>query len=100
MPTHAPAVLPIALGPARDQIRHFDLVTIRAQAAVVRALLDEMERAVPASGAERWVAPQLVEDLARLGCRVFESAAAMARALDGPPRKCTSDPPAGSTGAA
>jgi hypothetical protein len=100
MSTRAPDVFPITLSPARDHTRPLELVTIRAQAAVVRALLDEVERTVPGSRAERGLAPQLVEDLARLGCRVFESAAAMAKALDAPPRKCTSDPGAGSRGVA
>lgn len=48
---------------------------VRSQAAFVRALLDELERVAPA-GADLTdsVTEQLVEELARLGCRCIEIA--------------------------
>jgi hypothetical protein len=54
---------------------------VRSQAAFVRALLDEVERAVP-SGCDEPVSEQLVEELARLGCRFLEAASALTAAAD------------------
>src|SRR5579864_6511533 len=57
------------------------LVRARGQAAVVRALLNEMERISALHGSstreETVLGDQLVEELARLGCRVLECASAM-----------------------
>ncbi len=50
---------------------------IRSQAAVVRALADAAE-CLARPGAEG-VGDQLVEEMARLGCRLLESAGALAR---------------------
>jgi hypothetical protein len=54
---------------------------IRAQAASLRALLDEVERAVPHGGAHGLHA-QLVEELARLGCRFLVAASALSTVVD------------------
>ena len=43
--------------------------------AVIRSLLDEIERTEPAT--RETLAEQLIEELARLGCRVLELASAM-----------------------
>jgi hypothetical protein len=56
--------------------------TLRSEAACVRALIDEIERVAPASLAEEAVSAQLVEDLARLGCRLIEAAAALRPVVD------------------
>jgi hypothetical protein len=57
------------------------LVKLRTHAAMVRALLDELERAAPlsdrpsATDVQPSLAEQLAEELARLGCRMLECAA-------------------------
>jgi hypothetical protein len=57
------------------------LVKLRTHAAMVRALLDELERATPPAervskaAIHHSVAAQLAEELARLGCRLLECAA-------------------------
>ena len=68
-----------------DEI-HFqgDLVRARSDAATVRALLDELDRIVPPTSARPHedarleLCEQLVEELARLGCRLLECAVAEA----------------------
>lgn len=50
--------------------------SLRSQAAFVRALLDELERISPADS-EGALGAQLVEELARLGCRCLETASAL-----------------------
>ena len=69
-----------------------DLARLRSHAATVRSLLDELERAVPATGginggASLYAEEQLAEELARLGCRLIESAATMTSALPSPPTR-------------
>ncbi len=56
-----------------------ELLRLRSQAALVRALLDEIERVVPweSGGAESTLGAQLAEELSRLGDRVLECAARM-----------------------
>jgi hypothetical protein len=59
------------------------LVLVRTHAALVRALLDELDRVAPVSARSyettqfAAVCEQLAEEVARLGCRMLESAAAM-----------------------
>ncbi len=53
-----------------------DLLVVRQQVAVVRAFADELER-MAARGSSETLRPQLVEELARLGCRILEAAATM-----------------------
>jgi hypothetical protein len=55
---------------------------VRSEVACVRALLEELERVAPSSLDERAISGQLVEDLARLGCRFLEAAGALARVVD------------------
>ena len=57
------------------------LSSVRSQAAFVRALLDEVERVAP-PGSEDAVTEQLVEELARLGCRFLEVASALTATVD------------------
>jgi hypothetical protein len=58
-----------AASPTREQC----IVSVRAQAAVVRALIDELEQLLPGphGGAVR---AQVVEELARLGHRLIQAA--------------------------
>lgn len=55
---------------------------LRNRAALVRALLDELDRATSSTGGgsvvQECATEQLAEELARLGCRMLESAAAIA----------------------
>jgi hypothetical protein len=56
------------------------LAHVRSQAAFVRSLLDEVERVAP-SVAPGIVSAQLVEELARLGCRFLEVASELTRSV-------------------
>lgn len=70
-------------GPASERAATgTSLAPIRNQAAVVHAMLDELERMVPAPAANAPVRAQLVEELTRLACTMIEAAAAMAREID------------------
>lgn len=73
---HLPSV--DALEAADDALLRAELeqLSVRRQVAVVRALADELDRLGPASA--DCLRPQFVEELARLGCRVLETAAALA----------------------
>jgi hypothetical protein len=55
--------------------------SVRNQAALLRTLLDEVERVAPL-GADEAVCEQLVEELARLGCRCIELASALTPVVD------------------
>lgn len=57
------------------------LASVRSQTALVRALLDEVERRVPRDS-DLAVDAQLVEEIARLGCRFVEVASELTEALD------------------
>lgn len=61
--------------------------SLRSQAACVRMLLDEIERVVPSGQACEGLSRQLVEELARLGCRTLEAAEALLEVVD-EPRRC------------
>ena len=54
------------------------IASLRSETALVRALLDELERVAPSSAPD--VRAHLVEEIARLGRRCIEVAAAMAAA--------------------
>jgi hypothetical protein len=54
------------------------LLAVREQVAVVRAFADELER-LTSRGRTRALYEQLVEELARLGCRILETAATASR---------------------
>ena len=64
-----------------------EIGSLRAQAAFIRALLDEVERVTPAA-APVAIREQLVEELARLGCRFIELANGLAEVVDERERKC------------
>jgi hypothetical protein len=69
-----------------EPVRTAGLTPVRRHAALVRALLDELERVAPAPDISERRSDgdgggQLIEELARLGCRIFECAAAMTRTV-------------------
>jgi hypothetical protein len=74
-----PHVRPVTLTASRDGASPTEthLGRIRSQVAIVRALADAAE-CLARPGAEG-VGDQLVEEMARLGCRLLESAGALAR---------------------
>ena len=69
-------------------VKELRLARLRAQVAVVRALADQVElllcpQPVDATGdgnPERGLGAQLGEEMAQLGCRLFEAAAELTRA--------------------
>jgi hypothetical protein len=63
-------------GPLTAELR---LAELRAQLAVVRTLADHIEH-LARPGDTEGLGEQLVEEMARLGCRVLEAAAALAGA--------------------
>jgi hypothetical protein len=63
------------LSPRRVAPRELDAV--RTQVAIARALLDELERVTSPSEIPA-TAEQTIEQLARLGCRIFDAAARLA----------------------
>jgi hypothetical protein len=54
------------------------LASVRRQTALARAFLDELEVIAPGSNPARAQSAQAVEELTRLGCRIFEAAALLA----------------------
>jgi hypothetical protein len=64
--------------PGRARLpRAAERATIVAQIAVVRSLVDELERSLAWGGADDARREQLVAELARLGCRTLRVAAGM-----------------------
>jgi hypothetical protein len=59
------------------------LLAVREQVAVVRTFADELER-LTSRGRIRGLYEQLVEELARLGCRILETAATASRTAEPP----------------
>lgn len=58
------------------------IAAVRSQAAFLRSLLDEVERLAPASSAHHEsVSDQIIEELARLGCRTIEAASLLTRVV-------------------
>jgi hypothetical protein len=78
MPTQTPSIAALESrqdGPLAPEAR---LVNLRSQAAVVRTLADradQLSRAADVDG----LGAQMVEEMARLGCRLLDAAAALAR---------------------
>jgi hypothetical protein len=63
------------------------VVALREHIALVRALLEEIDRIVPAaarSGHEEAIGRQFIEELTRLGGRIRECATVMAQAVELP----------------
>jgi hypothetical protein len=59
------------------------LKAIRGQAALVRALTDELDRIVPSSWAEQPISEQLIEEMTSLGHKILEIASALAETKEG-----------------
>jgi hypothetical protein len=57
------------------------LRALRGQAAYLRALLDEVERLAPSSTLDEGLTEQVVEELARLGCRSLEAASELTHVI-------------------
>src|SRR5262249_31148477 len=64
-----------------QEVTQPSVTSVRSQAAFVRALLDDVERLQPAE-ARGPLSEQLLEELARLGCRCIELAARLTETMD------------------
>lgn len=75
MRDHLPSVA--ALVASDDRLLHEELdgLAIRQQTAVVRTLMDQLERVTPRGAGS--LRAQLVEELARLGCGILEAVATL-----------------------
>jgi hypothetical protein len=56
-----------------------ELSAVKSQVAVVRAFVDEVERTASHVDAQLIAGEQLLEELGRLGCRLLEMAASIAK---------------------
>ena len=71
------------LRPFVEPSRRAAILRIRSEAATIRSLLDELERAVPVPGASApenaylALRQQLAEELLRLGCQLLDCAAGL-----------------------
>jgi hypothetical protein len=77
MPTQTPAVAALESsqdGPLAAEARR---VNLRSQVAVVRTLADQVEQLSRAADVDG-LGAQMVEEMARLGCRLLDAAAALA----------------------
>jgi hypothetical protein len=72
--THLPSLRALQTSDDEQLHEEFSLLAVREQVAIVRALADELER-LTAQGRMRGRCEQFVEELARLGCRILETAA-------------------------
>jgi hypothetical protein len=66
--------------PAPEDRLDVSLGDVRSQMAIVRSILDELERSTMSDGSR--IHGQLVEELARLGCRVIDAAATASRLVE------------------
>ena len=74
---HLPSLRALRAGDERLLAEELRLVATRQQIAVVRTLADELERSLERGSPARALQEQLVQELARLGCRSLETAAAI-----------------------
>jgi hypothetical protein len=77
MLTQTQAVAALASRPDRALAEEPRLVELRSQAAIVRTLVDQVEQ-VTRAGDVASLGAQMVEEMARLGCRLLDTAAALA----------------------
>jgi hypothetical protein len=80
MPTQTPSVAALESSKDGPLVAEVRLVTLRSQAAVVRTLADQVEQLSRAADVDA-LGTQMVEEMARLGCRLLDAAAALADAL-------------------
>jgi hypothetical protein len=81
MPGHVPSLSSLESDDDRPLVAELRLARVRSQVAVLRALVDRAEylaRPGEANGFDE----QLVEEMARLGCRLLEAAALLAEPPD------------------
>jgi hypothetical protein len=84
MKVHLPSIAALTAGDDRLLHRELGGLAVRRQSAVVRALLDQLERVSPWSASDGLRA-QLLEELARLGCVRLEAAASLSSGFAVPP---------------
>lgn len=77
--------------PISRRVEVDDVRRVREQMALVRSLIDELERTLPRSGMSVSPRAQLIEELARLGCRALETAARMSPPDDDRPGASEAD---------
>jgi len=77
MLAHVPSLAAIESDDNGRLVAEFRLARLRAQAAVVRALADHVEY-LARSGDADGLSSQVIEEMARLGCRLLEAAGALA----------------------
>jgi hypothetical protein len=76
----------LAIPPSKDDGRlavEAQLKRVRTQVAAVRAVADHAEQLAQAAAVDR-LTEQLVEEMARLGCRLLEAAVSLADATRRP----------------
>jgi hypothetical protein len=77
MPVHFPS-LPTPRSGDDTSAKH--LGRLRSHAAVIRSLADEVE-CISRAGDAEGLGEQLIEEMARLGCRLLETAATLTESL-------------------
>jgi|HubBroStandDraft_5_1064220.scaffolds.fasta_scaffold150277_2 hypothetical protein len=83
MKTHLPSLRALQSSDDQPLREELSLLAVREQVAVVRAFADEVER-LTFGGRMCGPYEQLVEELARLGCRILETAATASRTVEPP----------------
>jgi hypothetical protein len=77
MPAHIPSLAALESSDDGPLVAELRLARLRSQAAVVRALADHVEHLSRAGDADG-IGDQIIEEMARLGCRLLEAAGALA----------------------
>ncbi|HEY3820148.1 MAG TPA: hypothetical protein VGL81_23450 [Polyangiaceae bacterium] len=78
LPEHLPSLRALSAGDDRILADELRILAARQQLAIVRTISDEMEWCLAHRVATNGLREQLVEELARLGCRSVEAAAVLA----------------------
>jgi hypothetical protein len=81
MPEHIPSLSSLESDDDRPLVAELRLARVRWQVAVLRTLVDRAEY-LARPGETNGFDEQLVEDMARLGCRLLEAAALLAERPD------------------
>jgi|HubBroStandDraft_1064217.scaffolds.fasta_scaffold00666_12 hypothetical protein len=79
MPAHIPSLSALESSDDGSLAAELRLARVRSQVAIVRALADHAETLSRAADAE-WVGGQIIEEMARLGCRLLEASQAFVEA--------------------
>jgi hypothetical protein len=79
--THLPSLRALQTSDDEQLCEELGLLAVREQVALVRDFADELER-LTSPERMRGLRQQFVEELARLGCRVLETAAAASRTTE------------------